>query len=63
MRKIKREKLLLNRRLEIFDVHNAPVNLNKKLRPEALEANASEKVGSSSQNVEKTEAAARPNSA
>ena len=46
-----------------FDVHNAQVNLNQKLRPESLEVNASEKVGSSSQNVEKTEATARPNSA
>ena len=46
-----------------FDVHNAQVNVNKTLKSESLEADASRKVGNCSQNVENTEAAARPNSA
>ena len=44
-----------------FDVQNAQVNVNKILKSESLEADASRDVGNCSQNVEKTEAAARPN--
>ena len=46
-----------------FDVHNAQVNVNKTLKLECLEADVSGKVGNCSQNVENTEAAARPISA